>query len=72
MRVLRRHEFCVFLVHIASEKLGRVKCYILGMLSNILNLTGVSAYYQTLAVGIVILLAVTLDQLRRRFDTRGV
>ena len=45
---------------------------ILGMLSNILNLTGVSAYYQTLAVGIVILLAVTLDQLRRRFDTRGV
>ena len=45
---------------------------ILGMLSNILNLTGVSAYYQTLAIGIVILLAVTLDQLRRRFDTKGV
>ena len=44
---------------------------ILGMLSNILNLIGVSAYYQTLAVGIVILLAVTLDQLRRRFDQKG-
>ncbi len=40
---------------------------ILGMLSNILNLIGVSAYYQILATGAVILLAVMLDQLRRRF-----
>ncbi len=44
---------------------------ILGMLSNILNLIGVSAYYQTLAIGVVILLAVVLDQLRRRFDRKG-
>ncbi len=41
---------------------------ILGMLSNILNLIGISAYYQTLATGAVILLAVMLDQLRRRFQ----
>ena len=40
---------------------------ILGMLSNILNLIGISAYYQTLATGFVILFAIILDQLRRRF-----
>ena len=44
---------------------------ILGMLSNILNLIGVSSYYQTLATGLVILVAVMLDQLRRRSETRG-
>ena len=31
------------------------------MLNNILNLTNVSAYYQTIVKGIVILLAVLLD-----------
>jgi ribose transport system permease protein len=39
---------------------------ILGMLSNVLNMIGVSAYFQTLAVGIVILLAVCLDRYRQR------
>ena len=39
---------------------------ILGMLSNMLNMIGISAYYQTLAVGIVILLAVVLDRFRQR------
>ena len=34
---------------------------IIGMLNNILNLTNVSAYYQTIVKGIVILLAVLLD-----------
>jgi ribose transport system permease protein len=38
---------------------------ILGMLSNGMNMLGISAYYQTLAVGIVIILAVVLDRLRR-------
>jgi ribose transport system permease protein len=38
----------------------------LGMLSNVLNMIGVSAYFQTLAVGIVILLAVCLDRFRQR------
>ena len=39
---------------------------ILGMLSNAMNLLGISAYYQTLAVGVVIILAVVLDRLRHR------
>ncbi len=39
---------------------------ILGMLSNALNMIGVSDYYQTLAVGIVIIMAVILDRFRRR------
>ena len=34
---------------------------IIGMLNNILNLTNVSAYYQTIVKGVVILLAVLLD-----------
>lgn len=38
---------------------------ILGMLSNAMNMIGVSNYYQTLAVGIVIILAVVLDRFRR-------
>ena len=41
---------------------------ILGMLSNMLNMIGISAYYQTLAVGIVILLAVVLDRFRQRIN----
>ena len=39
---------------------------ILSMLSNVMNMIGVSAYYQTLAIGIVIILAVVLDRLRSR------
>ncbi len=38
---------------------------ILGLLSNIMNMVGVSAYYQTLVIGIVIILAVIIDRLRR-------
>lgn len=38
---------------------------ILGMLSNAMNMMGISAFYQTLAVGIVIIVAVVLDRLRR-------
>jgi ribose transport system permease protein len=37
---------------------------ILSMLSNIMNMVGVSAYYQTLVIGVVIILAVILDRLR--------
>ncbi len=37
---------------------------ILSMLSNIMNMIGVSAYYQTLVIGVVIILAVILDRLR--------
>ncbi len=38
---------------------------LLSMLSNVMNMIGVSAYYQTLIIGIVIILAVILDRLRR-------
>ncbi|MGQ9366870.1 ABC transporter permease [Azospirillum sp. ST 5-10] len=38
---------------------------ILGMLSNAMNMLGISAYYQILAVGVVIIVAVVLDRLRR-------
>ena len=43
---------------------------ILGMLSNSLNMMGVSSFMQTLVIGIVIVAAVILDRLRRneRFD----
>lgn len=41
---------------------------ILSMLSNVMNMIGVSAYYQTLVIGIVIILAVILDRLRDRAD----
>jgi ribose/xylose/arabinose/galactoside ABC-type transport system permease subunit len=37
----------------------------LSMLSNVMNMIGVSAYYQTLVIGFVIILAVVLDRLRR-------
>jgi len=37
----------------------------LSMLSNVMNMIGVSAYYQTLVIGVVIILAVVLDRLRR-------
>jgi len=37
---------------------------ILSMLSNIMNMIGVSAYYQTLVIGVVIIIAVVLDRLR--------
>jgi ribose transport system permease protein len=39
---------------------------VLSLLSNVMNMIGVSAYFQTLAVGIVIILAVVLDRLRRQ------
>lgn len=39
---------------------------ILGMLSNALNMAGVSSFLQTLTVGVVILVAVILDRARRR------
>jgi ribose transport system permease protein len=39
---------------------------ILGILSNAMNMLGISAYYQTLGVGIVIIVAVVLDKLRGR------
>lgn len=41
---------------------------ILGMLSNAMNMVGISSYYQILAVGVVIILAVVLDRLRRGED----
>lgn len=39
---------------------------VLSMLSNVMNMIGVSAYFQTLVVGVVIILAVVLDRVRRR------
>lgn len=39
---------------------------ILSMLSNVMNMVGVSAYFQTLVIGVVIILAVILDRLRDR------
>jgi ribose transport system permease protein len=39
---------------------------ILGILSNAMNMLGISAYYQTLGVGVVIIVAVVLDKLRGR------
>jgi ribose transport system permease protein len=41
-------------------------CIILGALSNSMTMIGVSSYYQILAVGIVIIVAVMLDRVRRR------
>lgn len=38
---------------------------VLTMLSNMMNMLGLSAYFQTLAVGVVIILAVVLDRFRR-------
>jgi ribose/xylose/arabinose/galactoside ABC-type transport system permease subunit len=42
---------------------------VLSMLSNVMNMVGVSAYFQTLVVGIVIILAVVMDRIRRRDRT---
>jgi len=39
---------------------------ILGTLSNAMNMIGISAYFQTLAVGVVIIVAVILDRARRK------
>lgn len=39
---------------------------ILGMLSNAMNMLGISSYYQILAVGVVIIIAVILDRFRRK------
>ena len=38
---------------------------VLTLLSNMMNMLGLSAYFQTLAVGIVIIVAVVLDRFRR-------
>lgn len=38
---------------------------VLTLLSNMMNMLGLSAYFQTLAVGVVIILAVVLDRFRR-------
>ncbi|WP_407713727.1 ABC transporter permease [Comamonas testosteroni] len=38
---------------------------VLTLLSNMMNMLGLSAYFQTLAVGVVIILAVILDRFRR-------
>ena len=38
---------------------------ILGMLSNSLNMMGVSSFMQTLVIGVVIVAAVILDKMRR-------
>jgi len=38
---------------------------VLSLLSNVMNITGVSAYFQTLIVGVVIIIAVILDRFRR-------
>jgi ribose transport system permease protein len=37
---------------------------ILGMLSNTLNMVGISSFYQTMSIGIIIVVAVILDRLR--------
>ena len=42
---------------------------ILGMLSNVLNMAGVSSFLQTLTIGLVIVIAVILDQVRRDRST---
>lgn len=39
---------------------------VLSLLSNVMNITGVSAYFQTLIVGVVIIIAVILDRFRRK------
>jgi ribose transport system permease protein len=41
---------------------------LLSMLSNVMNMIGVSAYFQILVIGVVIILAVILDRLRRSGD----
>jgi ribose/xylose/arabinose/galactoside ABC-type transport system permease subunit len=41
-------------------------CIILGSLANSMTMIGVSSYYQILAVGIVIIIAVMLDRVRRQ------
>src|SRR5690606_30409239 len=39
---------------------------VLGMLSNVMNMIGVSSYFQMLAIGVVIIVAVILDRFRRQ------
>jgi ribose transport system permease protein len=41
---------------------------LLSMLSNVMNMIGVSAYFQILVIGVVIIIAVILDRLRRTGD----
>lgn len=42
---------------------------VLSLLSNVMNMVGVSAYFQTLVVGVVIIVAVVLDRARRKERT---
>ncbi len=48
-----------------------VGALIIGVLRNGLNLLDVSAYWQTVVIGVVIVLAVWVDVLRQRADARG-
>jgi len=45
---------------------------ILGMLSNGLNMVGVSSFYQTTCIGIIIIIAVIVDRLRTKASAQGV
>jgi ribose transport system permease protein len=48
-----------------------VGALIIGVLRNGLNLLDVSAYWQTVVIGVVIVIAVWVDVLRQRADARG-
>jgi ribose/xylose/arabinose/galactoside ABC-type transport system permease subunit len=43
---------------------------LIGMLNNVMNLIGVESYTQDIVLGLVIVLAVVLDELRKRYLTR--
>ncbi len=38
---------------------------VIGIINNALSLLGVSAYWQTVAMGVIILIAVVIDQVRK-------
>lgn len=40
----------------------RPKFFIIGVINNGLNMVGLSSYYQQIAMGVLIILAVTLDR----------
>ena len=43
---------------------------LIGVLNNVMNLAGVESYTQDIVLGVVILLAVILDELRKRYFVR--
>ena len=47
-----------------------VGAFIFGVINNGLNLLNVSVYWQLIAIGVIIVLAVELDVLRRRLEER--